>query len=179
MKVIKQLPIAFFLVFFTASACATWVWLSPQEYLRESDLIVILDVGPIHRVATPEGIVVESATAKVEKVIWYKFESDEKLPDKITLYNIFTASSILGDKTIPAAADEGVLVLKQGRIFALLQKKGSNEFKPFDRLSIQELGADEKVLWTTSDPMKSETVSISRIIEELDKIKQSQKTGAK
>ena len=156
-----------FVAFPSVSKAMSWLWLSPGDYLREATLIGILQVDQIHEAWTPEGILIQSATAKPEKVIYYQFSSDYPLPDKIVLYAIEQNAMMDGGRAFFGNA----LSLKKGRVFAILKMKGENKFIPFDRLSIQSLEKGEEVFWPRY-PHKTNKVSIERIIADLKKAEQ-------
>ena len=95
------------LLLFPVPVRAVWEWMSPEQYLQDSTLIAILRVGEIHQAWTPENILIESATATVEKVIYYQFAADEKLPDTIVAKGCFISlfRFITTRQTRPSAGD--------------------------------------------------------------------------
>jgi len=81
------------LVLCSVPAGAQWEWRSRESYLRDSTLIAILRVGEVHQALTPEAIRIQSATAKVERVIWYQFAAGDKLPDTVIVFHRVCAPS--------------------------------------------------------------------------------------
>jgi hypothetical protein len=125
------------LLLFPVPARAVWEWMSPEQYLQDSTLIAILRVGEIHQAWTPENILIESATATVEKVIYYQFAAEDKLPDTIVVYTIdpnVTIESGYAHHSVVTRPS-----LEKGRVFVMLKMQGFNKFVPYDRFSFESL----------------------------------------
>jgi len=161
----RCLPL-FLLMVFPVSAHALWEWLSPEQYVQQSTLIAILHVGPIHKAWTPENILVESATATVEKVVYYRFTVEEKLPGKIIVYNVFPNAAVMFGNALPTT--DGVIELQEGRMFAMLKERGMNKFMPYDGLSLVPLDSN-KIPWPTKNGEMTQ-LPVEEVIEDLEKI---------
>jgi hypothetical protein len=122
-------------------------------------LIAIVNIGQIHEAETPEMVVVHSAKATVEKIIYYKFGSDTKLPDSIIIYQIEPNGGFTSDD-FPT--------LHSGRRFVMLKQNGDNKFIPYDVLSLQEI-TKEGIFWPTLD-RKREQFSQEEIIAKINKL---------
>ena len=146
-----------------AMARATsYLWLSPSDFVRESTLIAVLNVGETHDAFTPEGILVQSARATVEQIIYSQFSRDHDLPPDIVVYTIEPNATLEGDRAFFSTA----FMLSKGRVLAILKQRGDNKFLPFHPLSLQELPADGMVLWPTTKG-RNEKVPLSRVISEV------------
>ena len=148
-----------FMLLCSASANASMLWRSTERYLQDSTLIAILRVGEIHQHLTPEGILVQSGTATIEKIVYAQsttvLESGTlrqlRDNDVINLYAVFPDCESAGDVYYPRVVENSILMLKEGRIFAVLKQQGIIDFIPFDRLSIQKLDKTEMIYWPLED----------------------------
>ena len=177
--------IACFLILCSAAANATMEGRTTEQYLKDSTLIAILQVGKVHQQFTPEEILVQSATATIEKIVYNEhtgiLESGtlRKLEknDTITLYAVFPDCENVGDEYYPRIVENSILMLKEGRVFAILKQQGINDFTTFDRFSIQKLDKDEMIHWpleNSHEPNKighTELLPLSSVIERIDKMK--------
>jgi hypothetical protein len=139
-----------------------WVWMSPEAYVKQSDLIAILRVGTVHEEKTPENILVRSAFAYPEQIIYYRFTSDRKLPEKIVIYQVDPNGHL------PEGSAFGEPKLSEGRCFAMLKQQGEDRFIPYERLSLQPL-AKEGLFWLSPNG-KMEQIAVEQIIEQLKKL---------
>ena len=147
---------------FLIALLATSIWFPPQYYINESTLIAIVNIGSIHEAKTPEMVVVHSAEATIEKLIYQKPECEIKLPDKIIIYQI--------DPNGHIGTDDGYghPILKTGRCFVMLKEQGENKFIPYDTLSLQEINK-WGICWPTTN-IKRESFSEAQIIEKINKL---------
>lgn len=136
--------------------------MSPEAYAKESDLIAILRVGTVHEAKTPEAILVRSAVAELERVVYFRFDADRKLPENIIIYQVDPNGHIEGGSAF------GEPTLTEGRRFAMLKLQGENKFVPYDRLCLQPL-AQEGVFWPTTNG-KTEQIPLEQVVEHLRKL---------
>jgi hypothetical protein len=154
------------------SALSQWVWMPPEQYLKESTLIAILDVGEIHQAWTSENILIESASATVEKVVYYQFAQEEKLPATIVVYTVDPNAMIFEGHGYHTGTP--MFLLEKGRVFAMLKMRGVNKFVPFDRFSFESL-ATNKILWPTAFGKDDRLLPVERVIDDLERIEGTMK----
>lgn len=133
-------------------------WRSPATYVKISTLIAIGTVGPVHETVSPEGILVVSATVKIEKVIFWRFAAEEKAPAEIVLYHVDPNNGIV-------VGSLHIGKNYEGRCFLMLEMNGINKFRPIDQVGVQKLEKEE-LLWPT-ERGKIEQVPLQRVIDEL------------
>ena len=136
-----------------------WLWVSPEEYAKQSDLIAVLRIGTVHEEKTPESILVRSAVAEVERVIYFRFAPHRKLPEKIVIYQVDPNGQIEGGSAF------GEPTIAEGRCFAMLKLRGEDKFTPYARLSLQAF-EKEGLHWPTTFG-KTEQMSLEQIIGRL------------
>jgi len=140
------------------SSALTVEWMSPAAYIKISTLIAIGTVGPVHEVVSPEGILIVSATVKIEKVIFWRFAAEEKAPAEIVLYHVDPNNG-----TVAGSLHIGKT--NQGRCFLMLEMNGFNKFRPIDQLGVQKIEKEE-IRWPT-ERGKIEQLPLQRVIDEL------------
>jgi hypothetical protein len=139
-------------------------------------LIAILEVGEIHQAWTPENVAVESATARVEKVLWYQMAADPNiaLPDTITVYRLEPNADIQAGRVFSTVT--GSLKLEKGRVLAVLQMRGMNKFAPFWQFSMQPLKSDQDTVdWPAvkeGNPGFNQ-LTLKQLVEEIERLKRS------
>ena len=110
----------------------------------------------------------QSATAKIERLIYYQFATNNKPPETIIVYSV-APNAVIDDGVVTAT---NTLSLKQGRIFAMLKMKGFNKFVREDPLGMQEIAPDGTIMWP-SERLKNDPRPVDQVIEELGRIKLS------
>ena len=171
-----MIRLATILVFFaalTSARCTTWAWMSADDYVRDSALIAIIDIGDIHEVFTPEGILLRSATARIIKSLYWQYSKDSPLPESIVIYDI----------DANAITDSGPPVLRSqwqefepGRAFVILDMRGDMKFCPYDRLSLQYLQKEDRAMWPIP-PHGTESMTIDKINSEIQNILEKKKNS--
>ncbi|MFZ4779192.1 MAG: hypothetical protein ACOYM3_27840 [Terrimicrobiaceae bacterium] len=163
---VRLVTVLFFFAALTVARCTTWAWMSAADYLRTSTLIAVIDVGDVHEVFTPEGIMVRSATARIVKKVYWQFERDMPLPEAIVIYD--TDPNAITD-SVPPVSNSQWQEFKRGRAFAILEMRGDMKFRPYDRLSLQYLKNDDRAMWPVP-PHGTESMSIDKINAEIQNI---------
>lgn len=159
---IRLATILVFFVALTSARCTSWAWMSADDYLRNSALIAVIDVDDVHEVFTPEGIMVRSATARIVKNLYWQYGKDIPLPETVVIYD--TDPNAIVDSGIPTSNSHWQM--KRGRAFAILEMRGDMRFRPYDRLSLQYLVDDDRVMWPVP-PNGTEAMSIDKISTEI------------
>ena len=111
------------------------------------DIIAIVEVGDIHRVATPEGVTLESAVATIEKLIFRR--NDPFDPDNKATIRIY--------KLLPNGVHKGLYSLSKGRAFVMMKMQGMDAFYPTDPWEFQPITSEE-IRWPTKDGIKMKTI---------------------
>lgn len=147
--------------------------MSAGDYLRNSALIAVVDVGDVHEVSTPDGIMLRTATARIVKTLYWQYEKDIPLPATVVIYD--TDLNAITDSDPPLCNSQWQ-EFKRGRAFVMLGMRGNMKFHPYDRLSIQYLENNDRAMWPVL-PHGTESMSIEKIKLEikqaLDNVKNS------
>jgi len=125
-------------------------------------LIAVIDIGDVHEVFTPEGIMVRSATARIIKDLYWQYRKEMPLPETVIVYD--TDPNAIINSGIPTSNSHWQM--KSGRAFAILDMRGDMKFRPYDRLSLQYFDKDEGAMWPVP-PHGTELMSIDRISTEI------------
>ena len=157
----------------TSARCTTWAWMSADDYLLTSTLIAVVDVGEVHEVFTPEGIMVRSATARIVKKLYWQFDKDMPLPEVIVIYD--TDPNAITD-SVPPVSNSQWQEFKRGRAFAILEMRGDMKFRPYDRLSLQYFQKDDRAMWPIP-PHGTESMTIDKINSEIQDILEKKKNS--
>jgi len=80
------------------------------------------------------------------------------LPETVVIYD--TDPNAVIDSGSPTSNSHWQM--KRGRAFAILDMRGDMKFRPYDRLSLQYLGDDNRAMWPVP-PHGTEAMSIDKI----------------
>jgi hypothetical protein len=143
----------------------SWPFMSPQELIKQSDLIALVTVSTVHDTASPEGIHIVSAVAKIDQLIYRQHfitddtvETREQLPSQIIIYDV---------DANPGRTDAGPLFIPsdEGRCFVCLKARGFGKFYPYHPLSVQKV-IHEKIFWPAQ--VVNEETPLQSVIKQLD-----------
>lgn len=127
-------------------ARAQYVYIPLERKWPRISLVAIVNVGEVSKVSTPQGVMVQSATAKIEKLIYRASPPFEGSPeDEVILYS-FMPNGL-------EAACPAPLQLESGRAFVMMAQNGMNKFFPSDPWEFQPLSRGD-LLWPTGDGVK-------------------------
>ena len=112
------------------------------------DIIALVDVGPVTEVSTPQDMILQSANARIVRLIYRRSPPWAGEPvDKIVIYSFLpNGMSVI----CPAPVKIG-----PGRAFVMMKEHGINKFSPSDPWEYQPLrGNVPLVAW--KDPRRGE-----------------------
>ena len=146
----------------TGNLRAQYVLQSLEHRWPDIGLVAVVDVGPVTEVTTPQGLVLQSATAKIIDMIYRRYEPMEGISkDEVILYSLIVNG--LGVEGLTFETDGG-LRIKSGRAFIMVGQKGLNKFFPSDPWEFQSLTTD-KILWPVG--IKIEEKPLKDVISEI------------
>lgn len=156
------------------SRATTYAWMPAKAFLAESDLIAVVEVGPVHEVSTPEGFILQSAQAKIVTEVFRRSRLGED-GDSVVIYSLHRNVRFGPDGEIE---EKGGFSILPGKAFVCLKMGGMNKFHPFEPLSFQPIGTDDLIMWATRDVLEPgspgyEKVPVARVVEDLRKRLQS------
>lgn len=144
--------------------------MSTGAFLEESDLIAVVDVSRVHEVTTPEGFRLQSAKAKIIRVIYWRFPDDPEMKDGIVIYSLDPNAAIVEENI---SGDGLAFPVREGRAFVCLKMKGINKFYPYAPLCFQPMNDSEMVSWPSEPIFRAgmkpySPTPLSTVIEQLD-----------
>lgn len=131
-------------------ARAQYVYIPLERKWPNISLVAIVNVGEVSQVSTPQGLMIQSATAKIEKLVYRRFPPWDGQPeDEVILYSLMP-NGLAVDCPAP-------LQLESGRAFVMMTQQGINKFFPADPWEFQLLSRGE-LLWPTEKGVKRMSV---------------------
>lgn len=149
------------LIVATGHLRASYVLQSFEQRWQHLGLVAVVDVGPVTEVSTPQGLILQSATAKIIDLIYRWDEPDKRISkDEVILYSLI----INGLSVEGLTFESGGLRIKSGKAFIMVEQKGFNKFFPSDPWEFQSLTTD-KILWPVG--LKIEEKPLKDVISEI------------
>ena len=140
-----------------ASARAQYVLRTLDQRWEGICLVAVVEVGPVTEVSTPQGLLLQSETAKIKQLVYRRFKPLEgESADDITIYS-FMPSGL--EVACPAP-----LTLKSGPAFVMMAMQGMNKFYPSDPWEFQPLEKDF-LLWPAAKGIEER--SLKDVIAEI------------
>lgn len=107
------------------SARAQYAYIPLERKWPGISIVAIVNVGEVSEVTTPQGLVLQSATAKIGKLVYRRFPLFDRQPeDEIVIYSFMPNGF--------EAACPAPLRLESGRAFVMMAQQGFNKFFPSD-----------------------------------------------
>jgi len=141
----------------------TYVINTPKYLLYQSDLIALVNVGEIHTVRTPEGFVLQSASAKLLDIAWRTPNPIEpKEPDSIVIFTLGMEMPVITESVLKEGKEVygpnigpfekmiSFFKINPGKSLVCLKRRWLNTYQVLDEpLSFQPLDKNGKILWST------------------------------
>jgi len=142
---------AFFLLLAGSHLQAQYVLLTLSQLWKSLDIVAVIKVGPVSEVSTPQGLVLQSATAEIEQLIYRRSPPAEgESLNQITIYSLLPNGL--------NAACPAPLTLASGRAFIMMQQNGVHKFYPTNPWEFQVLSGNT-ILWPTKSGIKKRLLS--------------------
>jgi hypothetical protein len=129
--------------------------------LSKLGIVAIVKVGAVSEVSTPEGIVLQSARAHIEQLVYRRFPPAPELgepEDEIIIYSLLPNGR---EADCPAP-----LTLKEGLAFVALPQNGVNKFHPEDPWSFQII-KDGRILWKEDESQEIREVDVGVVLKKI------------